>query len=494
MPGCCATTVIVLVALLAAGLVPVYRRVGPLYGVPYHRPFDLDAADGKGIAAFCNFDRRQCCNGTVHRPESVDEVAAIVAEATAAGKKVRVVGGGHSMSPLVCGGFSVNDGALAFVSLDAVDRVLAVDRAAGTATVEAGKRLRDFNRALAELDLSLYNMGLIDEQAIAGLTATGVHGTGDAFGTVSTAVVSMDVALANGTVATFSDTTNPGIFKFARVHLGIFGVVVRLTMRVRPLVFIKRTHRYVPMPELLANFDTLSKAQRNFQAWWVTYTPTAQVNDMVEVTAKEAAALRRSPWSLFLKKLTTDVSFYAMSRVVKDSFADYVFQLLPLVQPPEELAGPIHEMLMYPGINFHSVLYSETEYFVPRDRAMAAVAAADNFTRRERARCPVNAMHPIRTVKGDDVPHSPLSGRDCVAISFVMIDQPAEFDVCSRLFEDIMISFGGRPHWGKRNTLNRAKAVAMYGAPALDGLRAAARAVDPLGHFMTPHLANVLDA
>jgi len=490
--GYCSTVSVVLLALVVAGLVPVYRHLAPLYAVPYHRPFDLDAADGSGVATFCNFDRRQCCNGTVHRPASVEEVAAVVRDAASRDVKVRVVGGGHSMSPLVCGGVT---GHVAFVSLDAVDKILAVDRAAGTVTVEAGKRLRDFNRALAAMDLSLHNMGLIDEQAVAGLTATGVHGTGETFGSVSTAVLSMDTVLANGTILTLSPSSHPVIFEYARLHLGIFGVVVRLTFKVRPLVYLKRTHRYVPMDEMLRDFDANARAQRNFQAWWVTYTPTAQINDMVEVTAAEAAPLQRSPWAMFFKKLSTDVSFFVMSRLVHDSFAETVFALLPIVQPPEELAGPIHEMLTYPGINFHCVHYTETEYFVPRSHAMEAVRAADRFTREQRARCPVNAMHPIRTVKGDDIPHSPVGGgRDSVAISFVMIGQPERFDDCSRLFEDLMVAHGGRPHWGKRNTMDRQRAVAAYGADVLARLRAAARAVDPQGYFMTPHLAAVLEA
>jgi FAD/FMN-containing dehydrogenase len=53
--------------------------------------------------------------------------------------------------------------------------------------------------------------------------------------------------------------------------------------------------------------------------------------------------------------------------------------------------------------------------------------------------------------------------------------------------ETIFQDAGGRPHWGKRHTLTRADADAMY--PQAERFRQVRRAVDPGGKLLNAHLA-----
>lgn len=106
-------------------------------------------------------------------PRSEGEVLAAIRGAKDAGGRLRVVGAGHSFTPLVA-----TEGPL--VTLDAMTGLVDVDRAAGTATVWAGTRLRALGEALATEGLGQENMGDIDAQSIAGALGTGTHGTGAA--------------------------------------------------------------------------------------------------------------------------------------------------------------------------------------------------------------------------------------------------------------------------------------------------------------------------
>ena len=66
--------------------------------------------------------------------------------------------------------------------------------------VRAGTRLADLNRMLADRGLALANLGDIDRQTISGALATGTHGTGAAFGSLSSFVTGAQVVLADGRI------------------------------------------------------------------------------------------------------------------------------------------------------------------------------------------------------------------------------------------------------------------------------------------------------
>jgi L-gulono-1,4-lactone dehydrogenase len=88
---------------------------------------------------------------------------------------VRVVGSGHSFSPLI-----ETSGSL--ISLDALQGVLSVDAERLTATVRAGTKIHALGRPLLDAGVALKNQGDIDRQAIGGAVGTGTHGTGPTLG------------------------------------------------------------------------------------------------------------------------------------------------------------------------------------------------------------------------------------------------------------------------------------------------------------------------
>src|SRR3569623_853248 len=106
-----------------------------------------------------NWSGYVACPGTpVVMPDSGPQLARVLAEAARDGKPVRMVGAGHSFSPLVA-----SDGVI--VSLDRLQGVIDVDATAGIARVRAGPRLYELGAALAQHGLAMENLGDINVQS-----------------------------------------------------------------------------------------------------------------------------------------------------------------------------------------------------------------------------------------------------------------------------------------------------------------------------------------
>src|SRR3954447_25757351 len=124
----------------------------------------------------------------IERPRSRVELAQMVVDGPGT---VRVTGAGHSFSAA-----AVTDGTL--LSLDALARVLDADASTGLVRVEAGIRLRALSRELHARGLAMPNLGDIDAQSLAGALATGTHGTGTRFPSLSGQVHCVELVLADG--------------------------------------------------------------------------------------------------------------------------------------------------------------------------------------------------------------------------------------------------------------------------------------------------------
>ena len=104
-------------------------------------------------------------------PKSEDEVVDLLQAADEHGHNVRVVGSGHSFTPLCAA-----DGVI--ISLDGLRGIVDIDPEMRQATVRAGSKLHELGGPLHDAGLAMANMGDIDRQSLAGAVSTGTHGTG----------------------------------------------------------------------------------------------------------------------------------------------------------------------------------------------------------------------------------------------------------------------------------------------------------------------------
>ena len=167
----------------------------------------------------------QCTPDQVISPSTVDELARLVGLYGRSGRHIRVVGAGHSFTPLV----QTDD---ILISLEHLQGLEAIDHEAKTVTVLGGTQLKMLGDLLFKQGLAQENLGDIDVQSIAGAISTGTHGTGIQFGTLSTQVVGLTLVTARGDILECSSDQNPDIFKAAQVSLGMLGVIAKVKLRV----------------------------------------------------------------------------------------------------------------------------------------------------------------------------------------------------------------------------------------------------------------------
>jgi D-arabinono-1,4-lactone oxidase len=83
------------------------------------------------------------------------------------------------------------------ISLDNLDKVLSHDLDRRRITIQAGMRLYDYILEVENRGWCMDNLGSISEQSMAGVIATGTHGSSLEYGALSTQVLVVK-KLANG--------------------------------------------------------------------------------------------------------------------------------------------------------------------------------------------------------------------------------------------------------------------------------------------------------
>ena len=119
-------------------------------------------------------------------PGSINELTQSIGMFARDGRRVRVVGAGHSFVPLV----QTDD---VLISLDNLQGIESIDAEQGVATVLGGTKLKRLGEELFAHRLAQENLGDINVQSIAGAISTGTHGTGIAALTVTAATAKREV-------------------------------------------------------------------------------------------------------------------------------------------------------------------------------------------------------------------------------------------------------------------------------------------------------------
>jgi L-gulonolactone oxidase len=133
------------------------------------------------------------------------------------------------------------------------------------------------------------------------------------------------------------------------------------------------------------------------------------------------------------------------------------------------------------------VRFTEMEYAIPRRHAAEAVQRALSVA--EQADPPVGFPIEVRFVAGDDAWLSPAFDRDTCYIAVHQYEGMA-WENYFRAVEQVMTSFGGRPHWGKRHFQAAATLAERY--PHWEDFQRVRARMDPEGHFRNQYLDRVL--
>ncbi|MBK5219944.1 MAG: FAD-binding protein [Thermoleophilia bacterium] len=419
---------------------------------------------------------QSCRPAEIARPSNREELAQVVAAAAAAGRTVSVAGSGHSFTEA-----AMTDDTM--VRIEALAGVLDADPGSGLVRVGAGTVLADLNEELSRLGLAMENLGDIDRQTIAGAISTGTHGTGARLRNISAQVEGIELVLADGSSFHLAAATHPELLRAARVGIGALGAIAAVTLRCVPAFSLRRVDTPQPREEVLDSFQERADANDHFELFTFPYADSALV---LERNRVEEPPRPRGRMAAYLNDVVLENwALEALSTAGK-AFPDRIPAL-------SRLAGRLASGSSTTDrsdrvfANDRRVRFTEMEYGVPREHGPEAARRVIEWVRANRY--PVFFPIEMRVAAGDDASLSPSHERDTAYIA-VHQYRGMEWRPYFEAVEEIMDSYGGRPHWGKRHFQTAATLAPRY--PAWTEFQRARDELDPGRVFTNAYAARVL--
>ena len=396
----------------------------------------------------------------IARPRDRDELR----RALDAPGPLRPLGSRHSFNTLA-------DTTGTLIDLSAMPAV--VEQTAPDAVrVAAGMRYGELGAELHRRGLALSNLASLPHISVAGAVSTGTHGSGDATGSLATAVRAVTLAGPDGERTL---RRGDGDFPGAVVSLGALGVMVELELDVEPTYDVAQTvHEGPAWDAVLAEFDRVTSLGTSVSLFsrWTNRDRADQlwVKNRVGGVALDEDLLAR------LGTIPATV------------------QRHPILGSPAEActpqlgeAGPWHGRLPHFRLEFTPSAGEElqSEYLVPRRDAVAAIEAIRRLADRI---APLLLVNEIRTVAADDLWLSSSYGEGAVGIHFTWRRDQSAVEALLPAIEEALPGTA-RPHWGKLSTLEAAEIRRR--TPRWDDFAALVARMDPAGRFRNAHLVRL---
>ncbi|PZF04063.1 xylitol oxidase [Curtobacterium sp. MCLR17_040] len=395
--------------------------------------------------------------GRVVRPSSIDEAAQVVADAD----RVHGLGTRHSFN-------DVADTAGTLLDLTGIPTDLVVDTEHRTVTLGAGTRYGDVAADIDRAGFALHNTGSLPHISVGGAVATGTHGSGTTLGSLATAVRAFEVLGPDGSARTI-DRTDPA-FDGAVLHLGLLGIVTRVTLDVEPAYRMRQdVYGAIPWDTFTANVAAVHAAAYSVCAYTVFGDAITEV--LVKSRVPEGAEDVPVPETL------------AGARRLPGTPGD------DRRTARDGSVGPWWDRLPHFPIGSVPSHGSEvqSEHFVPLRHAAAALDALRGLADRIQ---PHLHVCELRTMAADDLWLSPTQGEDVLCIAFTWKKHPAEVAALLPDLESRLAAFDGRPHWGKMSSLDHAAIAGLY--PRLADFRDLVARADPERTFASAFGERVL--
>jgi len=419
--------------------------------------------------------------------------------------KIRVVASKHSWSSLIeTEDVLIDMSHFDYVKIHEKNHEISV-------TVGAGCKVKKLLKELNRKGLTIPSVGLIDQQTIAGATATGTHGSGKH--SLSHYIESLQLACfdENGKSAQIVDITEGVELQAARCSLGCLGVVVEMTLPCIPQYFVQEKATFCDTIEEVLALEKEAPLQQFFLIphSWKFFTQERLVS--LELRRRGFAAIYRMYWFLVIDLgmhlvMKLLVSILRSRRLVRFFFRSIVpslvFQNWEVTDRSDRALVMKHELFRH----------LELEVFVVRSRVLEAASFvkdilqyADNSNHQlseltNESLQKTQLLDSLSSIKGcfthhylicfrrimpDDTLISMASGvsEDWYAISFITYQEPRdEFYALATFLSNSMFElFQARIHWGKWFTQSSDQLNQLY--PKIDTFRDVCSRYDSNGVF-----------
>ncbi len=409
-------------------------------------------------------------------PGSLNELVQRMSTYARDGRHVRVVGSGHSFTPL-----TQTDDVL--MSLDNLQGIESIDIERGVATVLGGTKLKLLGDTLFARGLAQENLGDINVQSIAGAISTGTHGTGVNFGSLATQLEGLTLVTASGDILECSPEKNQDIFKAAQVSLGTLGVIAKVKLRVVPAKRLHYQGYRKRLADCLANLEQYKCENTHFEFFWLPYTEWVQAKFLNETSEPPS---KNTLWGNFNKIVLENWVYWllcASSRAIPRLSKSVCRISASSIANVEEI-NYSHRLFSTPRM----VRFQEMEYNIPAEHTSAVINEIQECI--ERHQFAVNFPLECRFVHSDDIWLSPAYQRESAYIAVHMF-KGMPYQAYFHHIEEIFKRYQGRPHWGKMHTRSAEELAALY--PCWQDFRRIRAELDPQGMFLNSYLRELFD-
>ena len=335
-----------------------------------------------------------------------------------------------------------------FLSLKAMDQVIALDTATRTVTVAAGITYGQLAPYLDSQGFALHNLASLPHISVAGACSTATHGSGEKNGNLATAVSGLELVTATGDVVKLSRDRDGERFRGAVVGLGALGVITKLRLDLQPTYGMQQyVYENLPLGEMKEHFDEIQAS--GYSVSLFTDWQKQLINEVWIKRRVETEQSFRTPTEFFGAKAAKR-NLHPIAELSAENCTEQM-----------GVPGRWYERLPHFRMGFTPSAGKElqTEYFVPRHHAVEAIVAVERLHEQV---SPHLLISEIRTVAADNLWMSPCYEQACATIHFTW---KQEWDVVRRLMpviEKELAPFQMRPHWGKLFTTSAANLKRIY--------------------------------
>ncbi len=366
---------------------------------------------------------------------------------------------------------------------------------------DAGVTLDTLARALFADGRSLDNLPGCLHQTVVGAAATATHGSGLTLGSLADAVVAMELVAQGGERVRLEAADGPtdpdrhdpreglrlvqrsDLFDAARVHLGVFGVVTRVCLRVRDALWLHERRTRARWSELRDGLPALARAHRHVEVW---IDPDGDDPPCL-VTARDPSTPARTPepWHRRAQEALLTRPSVGAALVAVGNRTPGVFRHARRASfawlGDRERTGPAHEILDLGRPN--RVPTAACEFAVSLDHAAAAAEAVLAVYARLRAR---GLRGPsLRFVAPSSALLSPAWARETVTLEVPNFRGTDLADEAVRAIDEALAPFAARPHWSQLHRDRDARALrTLY--PRLDAWQSSRAELAGSGVFDSP--------
>jgi len=355
--------------------------------------------------------------------------------------KLKVLGTRHCFN-------TIADSKDDFLSLKAMDEVVALDPAAHTVTVNAGITYSQLSPYLHAKGFALHNLASLPHISVAGACTTATHGSGEKNGNLATAVSGLEMVSAGGEVVKLSRQKDGDAFLGSVVGLGALGVITKITLDIQPTFMVRQfVYENLPLAEMKEHFDEIEASAYSVSLF--TDWQKQRINEVWLKTRVEAGKSFEATPEFFGAKLATK-NLHPIAELSAENCTEQM-----------GVPGPWYDRLPHFRIGFTPSAGKElqSEYFVPRQHAVEAILAVERL--RDQV-SPHLLISEIRAIAEDNLWMSPCYEQPSVTIHFTWKPDWPAVSALLPVIEKELAPFNPRPHWGKLFTMSPAVLRASY--------------------------------